>query len=269
MEYKVPKIFTSRSRNPYGSSSLHHAGTEMLRSSNNYQQDNMVGQPSFGTAAQTQRFGSTTARYSTQEETKNGLMSTGIQPQSRAQDNGLTPHFFQQVKDLEGYVTSMNQRPATMLSRDFPYLKTYAGKEVQYDVDFFIRQASTFDVLYKKTWNLLEKMKYKLDQSEGRSFASIQTQNSATGPSYILQWEDDDMYAASKKVLTNENELSAILKKLPKSTMLFDVRHPQLQEVIQFRIDIENIIFKMASKVKGTAPYSQGVSGSLTCNCQE
>jgi hypothetical protein len=81
---------------------------------------------------------------------------------------------------------------------------------------------------------------------------------------YVLQWENDDMYQASKKVLANENELSQLLGKLPKPTMLYEVRHPQLQELIQFRIDIENMIFKFASKLTGALPYSKGITGSIT-----
>lgn len=123
--------------------------------------------------------------------------------------------------------------------------------------------------IISKTWNLLEKMKYKLENSPGMTFATLEVQDSAKGPVYNLQWEDEEMYQASKQVLTYEKELSTLIKRMPEPTLLFQVRHPQFQELVQFRIDVENIIFKLASQTKGTAPYTKGVTGSLTCDCKE
>ena len=53
-------------------------------------------------------------------------------------------------------------------------------------------------LIINKTWNLLEKMKYKLENSPGVRFASLEIQDSAKGPVYNLQWEDEEMYQASK-----------------------------------------------------------------------
>lgn len=70
-------------------------------------------------------------------------------------------------------------------------------------------------------------------------------------------------------VLSYEKELSTLIKRLPEPTLLFQVRHPQFQELVQFRIDVENIIFKQASQTKGSHPYSKGVTGTLQCDCKE
>lgn len=106
-------------------------------------------------------------------------------------------------------------------------------------------------------------MKYKLENSPGLRFAGLEILDSARGPVYNLQWEDEEMYQASKQVLTYEKELSTLIKRLPESTLLFQVRHPQFQELVQFRIDIENLIFKQASKTKGNQS-SNALTGTLT-----
>ena len=111
-------------------------------------------------------------------------------------------------------------------------------------------------------------MKYKLENSPGIRFASLEIQDSAKGPIYNLQWEDEEMYQASKQVLVYEKELSTLIKRLPEPTMLFQVRHPQFQELVQFRIDVENLIFKQASQTKGT-PNTNALTGTLKCNCKE
>jgi hypothetical protein len=159
MTYKMPDVFTSRSRNATGGSVLSNAGSQVFKSSSYWDTDRLVGQPSFNTAAKTARYGISTYNPAN-EETKNNLRETGMSMTKRGTTNsGVTPHFFQQVKDVEEYVATQSHRPATMISKDFPYLKTFIGREVQYDVDFFIRIASQFDVLFKKTWNLIDKMK--------------------------------------------------------------------------------------------------------------
>mmetsp|Transcript_19966 Transcript_19966/g.19587 ORF Transcript_19966/g.19587 Transcript_19966/m.19587 type:complete len:135 (+) Transcript_19966:139-543(+) len=112
-------------------------------------------------------------------------------------------------------------------------------------------------------------MKYKLENSPGVIFASLEVQDSAKGPIYNLQWEDEEMYQASKTVLSYEKELSTLIKRMPEPTLLFQVRHPQFQELVQFRIDVENTIFKLASQTRGAAPYSKGITGSLTCDCKQ
>jgi hypothetical protein len=73
----------------------------------------------------------------------------------------------------------------------------------------------------------------------------------------------------ANSVLAKEKELSTLIKRLPEPTMLFQVRHPQFQELVQFRIDIENLIFKLASENKGATPYAKGITGTLTCDCKE
>ena len=65
------------------------------------------------------------------------------------------------------------------------------------------------------------------------------------------------------KVLANEKELMTMIKRLPEPTLLFQVRHPQFQELVQFRIDVENIIYKYASKTKGSQYASTAITGSF------
>lgn len=265
----MPKIFTSKSRNSAEMSVLKHAGTQMFQNKTDYMKNSLVGTASYGTGAKTERYG-VTPFLTKGEEVQNTLSDMDFRLGSKgAYTTGSNPNFFNQVKDLEDYVANLNSRPAHMLNRDFPYMKTFAGRDIQYDVDFFIRQANGFDVLYKKTWNLLEKMKYKLEHTPNVRFASLAIQDSVKGSVYVLQWEDEEMYQASKKVLAHEKELSTFIKRLPEPTMLFQVRHPQFQELVQFRIDVENIIFKLASKSQGTAPYSRGITGTMICDCKE
>jgi hypothetical protein len=73
----------------------------------------------------------------------------------------------------------------------------------------------------------------------------------------------------ANSVLAKEKELSILIKSLPEPTMLFQVRHPQFQELVQFRIDIENLIFKLATEIKGDTPYAKGITGTLKCECKE
>lgn len=56
---------------------------------------------------------------------------------------------------------------------------------------------------------------------------------------------------------------------MPEPTLLFQVRHPQFQELVQFRIDVENIIFKYASKTKGSQFGSTAITGSITCGWRQ
>ena len=41
-------------------------------------------------------------------------------------------------------------------------------------------------------------MKYKLEQNSDKQYASIDIQDSVKGSVYVLQWEDEEMYQASK-----------------------------------------------------------------------
>lgn len=259
----MPKIFSSRSRNVADTSVLKHAGTQVFQSKGDYFKGNVLGYSSNAVTPHSERYG--VAPYLTKSsEVQQSLMDMDVKLQSKGMyTSGVTPHFFKQVKDAENYVADMNMQPATMLNSDFPYTKSFVGKDIQYDVDFFIRQANNFDVIYKKSWNLLEKMKFKLDQEPDGRYATIGIEDSVNGTVYVLQWEDEELYQASKKVLSNENELKTLLKRMPEPTLLFQVRHPQLQELVQFRIDMENLIFKLASKSKGPLPTALGITGTI------
>ena len=112
-------------------------------------------------------------------------------------------------------------------------------------------------------------MKHKLDNEPDQNYAAIGVEETVNGTVYVLQWEDEELYQASKKVLANEKELKTFLKRMPEPTLLFQVRHPQLQELVQFRIDIENTIFKFASKSRGTLPNAKGITGTVKCQCKE
>lgn len=108
-------------------------------------------------------------------------------------------------------------------------------------------------------------MKYKLDTYPDERYATIEIQDTVKGSVYVLQWEDEEVYQASKKVLSNEKELMTLIKRLPEPTLFFQTRHPQFQELVQFRIDVENIIFKLASKTKTAYGTGSGITGSFTC----
>lgn len=72
---------------------------------------------------------------------------------------------------------------------------------------------------------------------------------SVRGPVYVLQWEDEETFFLSKKVLGQERELKALLKRMPEATLMFQVRHGQLQELVQLRIELENNLFQTASTI--------------------
>ena len=103
----------------------------------------------------------------------------------RGRDKGLYPHFFQQVKDLEQYVLTLNSKPARIMNKDFPYAHTMVGKDLQYDIDYFIRAANNFDVLYKKTWNAMDIMKNKVLHTH-TPIARLDYQDTTRGPVYVL-----------------------------------------------------------------------------------
>jgi hypothetical protein len=53
----------------------------------------------------------------------------------------------------------------------------------------------------------------------------MKVNQSVRGPVYVLQWEDEETFFLSKKVLGHERELKALIKRLPEATMMFQVRH--------------------------------------------
>ena len=145
----MPKIFTSRTRNVADMSVLKHAGTQMFQNKTDWQRNSMIGHSSYGVTPQPERY-SVNPFLTKSEDVRNTLMNMDFKLQSKGKyTSGITPHFFKQVKDVEEYVADLNDRPATIRNKDFPYLTSFVGKDIQYDVDFFIRQANNFDILYK------------------------------------------------------------------------------------------------------------------------
>ena len=100
-------------------------------------------------------------------------------------------------------------------------------------------------------------MKFKLDTEPNTPYATLTMEEGINGKTYMLQWEDEDMYQASKKVQANEKELKTMLARLPEPTLLYQVRQPQLQELVQYKTEVENTIFQFASNTK---PVDRGPS---------
>ena len=240
MNYGVPKVFTPRSRNISDMSVLKHAGSQMFQNKTDYMRGSMLSNMPTAVTPHTERYG-VTPYLTNSGSVHDSLLNLEYKLQNKGKySSGFSPHFFKQVKDAEDYVANMNMLSAPLSDNPYSISAMYNRKDVDSDVDFFVRQANNFDILFKKTWNLLEKMKFKLDSEPDNNYASIAMEESVNGAIYVLQWEDEEMYQASKKVLANENELKTMLKRLPEPTLLFQTRHPQLQELIQFRIDLEN-----------------------------
>jgi hypothetical protein len=199
MNYKMPKIFSSRSRNDVPKSALKHAGSQMLQNRTDWQTGSLVGKSSYGHQTPRTEYYGHTPYLTRNDELRDSLNDMNVNRQIHlSYKNGSANNYISQIKDTEEYVSTLSSKPVSILNRDFPFMKQFAGQDNQYEYDYFIRQANNFDVQHKRTWNLLEKMKYKLDNSPGIRFAGLEVQDSLKGPVYLLQWEDEEMYQASK-----------------------------------------------------------------------
>ena len=148
MTYKMPTIFSSRSRNVADNSVLKHAGTQVFQNKNDFQRSAIMANASTAVTPHTERYGVTPYLSRGDDLTKSlDDMNFKLQPKGRY-TSAISPHFFKQVKDAEEYVADLNMRPETIRSGGLT-TKSFIGKDIQYDVDFFIRASNSFDTMYK------------------------------------------------------------------------------------------------------------------------
>ena len=149
MNYKVPKIFTTRSRNMLDGSILKHAGSQMFQNRSDYFGGSSLGGIATATTPHTERYG-VTPYLTNPASAHDSLLDMEVRLHNKGRyTSGSNPHFFKQVKDAEQYIANLNMGISPLIGSTYSLSNSYAGKDVQYDVDFFIRQANNYDVLYK------------------------------------------------------------------------------------------------------------------------
>lgn len=109
--------------------------------------------------------------------------------------------------------------------------------------------ANNWDALFKTSF---KNVKYAREKVYNwiANFQTLTHIDTFDGPLHWLPWEDQEIYEILQYMITSEEEMINILKKLPEGSVMHRVRHTKFKEVSRLRIELERLLVNLAAEYR-------------------